>query len=183
MPGASGRAERSDAERNRSRILDVAATALAESAATTLHSIAKRAGVGQGTFYRHFPNRDALLLALHEHDVQALLAAAPGLLATHPPLEALRRWLDQLDRCARAEHGLSRAVEAATRADLAPEHHDRVHAAVTALLDAGRATGELRSDVDADDLLLLCGFLWHRSGGTRADHLLDVVLTGLRPTR
>ena len=83
---------RSDAELNRARIIEAAVAALATSSDATLNSIAKRAGVGQGTTYRHFPNREALLLAVYRQDVQTVIDAAPALLADYPPAEALRRW-------------------------------------------------------------------------------------------
>jgi AcrR family transcriptional regulator len=178
---AEGR--RSDAEQNRVRILEVARSALAESTDATLNSIARRAGVGQGTMYRHFPNREALLLALYRADVEALIEAAPALLAEHAPVEALRVWLDRLASYSRIKHGVAQAVEAATRADLSNEYYDRVAAAITSLLAAGRATGELRTDIDADDVLLLVGFLWRlddRAFHTRANRLLATVLDGLR---
>src|ERR1039458_2108969 len=79
---------RSDAEQNRARILAVARAALAESGEATLSSIAKLAGVGQGTMYRHFPTREVLLLAVYRQDVQAVIDAAPALLAGHPPAQA-----------------------------------------------------------------------------------------------
>ena len=71
---------RSDAEQNRARILEAARTALAESADASLNSIAKLAGVGPGTLYRHFPNREALMLAVYREDVRQLVEAAPALL-------------------------------------------------------------------------------------------------------
>src|ERR1700744_72945 len=96
---------RSDAEQNRARILAAAAAALAESSDATLNSIARRAGVGQGTMYRHFPNREALLLAVYRQDVQAVIDAAPALLAAHPPAEALRQWFGRLASYGRVKHG------------------------------------------------------------------------------
>src|ERR1700749_2255708 len=87
---------RADAEQNRARILAAATAALAESSDATLSSIARRAGVGQGTMYRHFPSREDLLLAVYRQDVQAVIDAAPTLLARYPPDEALRRWFDRL---------------------------------------------------------------------------------------
>jgi AcrR family transcriptional regulator len=177
---------RSDAEQNRARILEVARTALSASSDATLNSIAKLAGVGQGTMYRHFPSREALLLAVYRHDVQAVIDAAPALLAACPPAEALRRWLDRLASYGRIKHGVAAAVEAATRADLSSEYYGRVTAAITLLLEAGQQAGTLRPDVDADEVLLLVGFLWRIDNAgweARSDHLLTLVMDALRPPR
>jgi len=177
---------RSDAEQNRARILAAAAAALAESSDATLNSIARRAGVGQGTMYRHFPNREALLLAVYRQDVQAVIDAAPTLLARYPPDEALRRWFDRLASYGRIKHGVAEAVEAATRADLSSAWYEPVTGAITLLLAAGQAAGQIRADVDADEVLLLVGFLWRLDNDgweKRAAHLLDVVMDGLRPAR
>jgi AcrR family transcriptional regulator len=180
-----GRASpRADAERNRERILAVARTALTASKDVALSAIAKEAGVGQGTLYRHFPTREALLLAVYRYDVGELIDAAPALLAGHPPLDALRRWLDRLASYGRVKHGVSDAVRAATRAELAGEYYGEVIAAITLLLDAGKDAGMLRDDVDADEVLQLTSFLWRTDAGAdwprRSRHLLDLVLDGLR---
>jgi AcrR family transcriptional regulator len=175
---------RSDAEQNRERILSAARAALSASSDATMNSIAKLAGVGQGTMYRHFPTREALLLAVYHQDVRAVIDAAPALLAAHPPAEALRRWLDRLASYGRIKHGVAAAVEAATRADLSGAYYGQVIAAITLLLDAGRQAGVVRPDVDADDLLLLAGFLWRLDDAgfqARSRHLLGVLMDGLRP--
>jgi AcrR family transcriptional regulator len=174
---------RSDAEQNRARILDVARAALAESTDATLNSIAKKAGVGQGTMYRHFPNREALLLTLYRRDVEALIDAAPALLAEFAPVEALKVWLDRLAAYSRIKHGVAQAVEAATRADLSSQYYAPVAGAITLLLDAGKAAGELRDDIDADDVLLLVGFLWRLDDASfraRSGRMLATVLDGMR---
>lgn len=174
---------RADAEQNRARILEVARTALAASSDATLNSIAKLAGVGQGTMYRHFPNREALLLAVYRQDVRAVIDAAPALLAENPPSEALRLWFDRLASYGRIKHGVAEAVEAATRADLSSEYYGQVIAAITLLLDAGKAAGAVRPDVDADEVLLLLGFLWRIENAgweARSGHMLDLVMDGLR---
>lgn len=174
---------RSDAEQNRARIIDVARAALSVSSDATLNSIAKQAGVGQGTMYRHFPNREALLLAVYRHDVRALIDAAPALLADHPPATALRLWFDRLASYGRIKHGVAQAVEAATRADLSSEYYDQVIAAIALLLDAGQRDGVLRPDVDAEEVLLLVGFLWRiedTDWEKRSQHLLALVMDGLR---
>ncbi|SFW70035.1 TetR/AcrR family transcriptional regulator [Amycolatopsis australiensis] len=178
---------RADAEQNRERILDAARTALKASSAASLQSIAKAAGVGQGTLYRHFPSREALLLAVYRHDVGKLIDAAPALLARHPPAEALRRWFEQLAAYGRIKHGVADAVEAATRADLSGEFYEPVRAAITLLLDAGKTAGSVRPDVDAEDVLQLVSFLWRSDFGAdrkaRTAHLLTLVLDGLKPPR
>jgi AcrR family transcriptional regulator len=174
---------RSDAEQNRARILEVARTALAASSDATLNSIAKLAGVGQGTMYRHFPNREALLLAVYRHDVRTVIDAAPALLAANPPFEALRLWFNRLASYGRIKHGVAQAVEAATRADLSSEYYDQVVATITLLLDACKAADAVRSDVDADEVLLLVGFLWRIDNldwEARSRHMLDLVMDGLR---
>lgn len=175
---------RADAQQNREHILDVARAALTGSKDAALSAIAKQAGVGQGTLYRHFPTREALLLAVYRADVRALIDAAPALLAKYSPLDALRRWLDRLASYGRIKHGVSDAVQAATRAELAGEYYDDVVAAITLLLDAGKDAGVLRDDVDADELLQLTSFLWRNDAGPnwprRSRHLLDLVMDGLR---
>src|ERR1700753_562197 len=151
---------RSDAELNRLKILSAAVTALGESSDATMNAIARRAGVGQGTMYRHFPNREALLLAVYRQDVQAVVDAAPALLGQYPPDQALRRWFGRLASYGRIKHGVAQAVEAATRADLSSAWYGPVTGAITLLLEAGQAAGQIRGDVDADEVLLLVGFLW-----------------------
>ncbi len=175
---------RSDAELNRARIIEAAVAALATSSDATLNSIAKRAGVGQGTMYRHFPSREALLLAVYRQDVQAVIDAAPALLADYPPAEALRRWFGRLASYGRIKHGVAQAVEAATRADLSSAYYRPVTDAITLLLQAGQAAGQIRPDIDADEVLLLVGFLWRIDNDDwerRTTHLLDVVMDALRP--
>jgi AcrR family transcriptional regulator len=175
---------RADAEQNRERILEVARAALKASSDASLQSIAKAAGVGQGTLYRHFPSREALLIAVYRHDLDELVDAAPVLLREHMPEEALRRWFERLAAYGRIKHGVAQAVEAATRADLSGAYYEPVCGAITSLLDAGKAAGALREDVDAEDVLLLVGFLWRHDFGAerevRTRHLLSVVLDGLR---
>jgi len=175
---------RADAEQNRERILEVARTALKASSAASLQSIAKAAGVGQGTLYRHFPSREALLIAVYRHDLDELVDAAPVLLREHGPGEALRQWFERLAAYGRIKHGVAQAVEAATRADLSGEYYAPVCAAITLLLDAGKKAGTLREDVDAEDVLQLVGFLWRNDFGVereaRTRHLLTLVLDGLK---
>jgi AcrR family transcriptional regulator len=187
-PSRPGRpVRRADAELNRSRILDAARACLAESGEASMQAIAKRAGIGQGTLYRNFPTREALVLEVHRHDVANLVDAAPTLLADHPPREALRLWLDRLSTYGQIKRGLAGAFHAATYKQLAGEGYGPVIAAIAMLLDACKATGAVRQDVEAEEVLLLVGFLWRietDSGwAVRTARMLDLVMEGLAPTR
>ena len=105
---------RADARANRDRILDVARDALATDPAASLNSIAKAAGVGAGTLYRHFPSRESLVLGVYRKEIDTLVALAPALLAKHPPLQAFRIWCDRLAKFGRMKYGVADIVHAAT---------------------------------------------------------------------
>jgi AcrR family transcriptional regulator len=175
---------RADAARNRERILDAARaelTAADDINAVTMQSVAQKAGVGQGTLYRHFPTREDLVLAVYHADVERLIAAAAEFSAAHPPREAMRRWLAELAAYGRVKRGVSRVVlAAATRQAISERWRPLVLDAVQSLLDAGASAGELRSDLDAEDLWPLLGFLWQEPlPEGRAQRLVAVVLDGL----
>lgn len=150
-----------------------------------MQSIAKAAGVGQGTLYRHFPSREALLLEVYREDFDNLVGAAYGLLRAHPPLEALRLWLDELAVFGRRKHALASVLDAATRAELHSQQYAQIIDAIAAVLDAGKAAGTLRGDLRPDELLPLVSFLWQLD--TRRDdrvpHLLDIVVDGISAPR
>lgn len=175
---------RADAARNRERILTAARAALTTSADTdslSMHAVARAAGVGQGTLYRHFPTREDLVLAVYSTDVERLIAATAELSAAHPPLEAMRRWLVELAAYGRVKRGVSRIVlAAATQSAVAERWRPLVFDAVQLLLDAGARSGELRDDLDAADVWLLMGFLWQEAlPEERAERLVSVVLDAL----
>lgn len=174
---------RADATENRARIIRAARSAMAESDDVKLNAIAKQAGVGQGTLYRHFPTRDDLLAEVYRADVEELVATAPALLAVHQPLEALARWFDRVAAYARVKRGVFAAVEASVRRGLSADSHGPIGDAVTMLLDAGQADGTIRPDVDARDVILLIGYLSRldeAEADARGQHLLGVILDGLR---
>lgn len=175
------RAPRSDALENRARIIEAAQSAFAGDPSASLQAIARAACVGQGTMYRHFPDREALLLAVYRDELEALIAAAPLLLHEYGPLEALRRWFERLAADGRATGGASLAVEAATRAG---RHHPPVVAALDLLLRAGKEAGQVRPDAEAEEVLSLGSCLWRTDGGTpcpeRSTRMLTVIIDGLR---
>src|SRR5882757_7129786 len=105
---------RSDAQRNRERILEVALAELTRASDAPLSVIAKKAGVGQGTFYRNFPNREALVLEVYRHEVQQVAETAAQLLRTRPPDRALREWMDRLAQYGMAKAGLADALRSST---------------------------------------------------------------------
>ena len=174
---------RSDAQLNRQRILAAAHEALTASADASLNSIAKKAGVGPGTLYRHFPSREALVLAVYQADVQTLADFATELLTTHQPVQALRMWLDRVAAYGTANHSLAAALQSATSDGLTGATYDPVVAALRILLSACRQDDGILTDIDADDVLLLIGFLWRIDSGpdsaAQMTRLLDLVMTGL----
>jgi AcrR family transcriptional regulator len=175
---------RADAQHNRERILQAAHDAFAEAGDASLNSIAKKAGVGAGTLYRHFPTREALILAVYRHDVQQLVESVPALLATYPPLLALRLWFERLAAYVRIKHGLGDALHAATAKDIVSETYGPVTAAIGELLQACEAAGSIRPGLDPGDILLLMGFLWRtgpgEEGKAQAARLLDLAIGSLR---
>ncbi len=177
---------RADATQNRAAIIAAARAVIAVADEVRLNAIAKEAGVGQGTLYRHFPTREALLAEVYRQDVDDLVAAAPALLAEHAPLQALARWFDRVADYARVKRGVFAAVEVAVGQDLSARSHGPIGDALTLLLDAGKADGTIRPDIDARDVILLIGYLSRldeAEAHTRAHHLLGVILDGLRRPR
>jgi AcrR family transcriptional regulator len=174
---------RADAADNRARIIRTAREVIANADEIKLNAIAKQAGVGQGTLYRHFPTREDLLAEVYREDVDELVAAASALLAEHGPLTALARWFDRVVDYARVKRGVFAAVEAAVWQDLSAHSLGPIGDALTTLLDAGKADGTIRSDIDARDVILLIGYLTRLEQAewdARARHLLDIVLDGVR---
>ena len=176
---------RAHARQNRERILQAAWESLLESNDASLNSIAKKAGVGIGTLYRHFPTREALVLEVYRHEVEQSAAAAPALLARLDPLDALREWMERLAQYGMTKVGLADALaSAASHESLAAEAYEPIIGALALLLRANEAAGTIRPGLDPDDVLLMMGFLWRidpRSDWrTRSVRLLDLLIDGLR---
>jgi AcrR family transcriptional regulator len=179
-----GVAMRADALLNRERILDVAYPAFAQDPKVSLNTIAKLAGVGAGTLYRHFPTREDLLLAVYQQEIQSLVAAVRDVLAEHPPLDAFRVWLLRLADLVRVKHGLGEALQTAAAQHVVNATAPPVTAAVGVLLETCEQAGEVRAGIDPADVLLLMGCLWRvepgEAGQQQARRLLELAIHGLR---
>ena len=175
---------RADARANRDRLIDVARRALAADPAASLHSIARAAGVGQGTLYRHFPTREALLLAVYHQDVEALVALAPALLAAHPPLDAFHLWCERFAQYGRWKQGISAMLHSAmSDKDFDTTYWPMVDA-VRQLLVAGQDAGAIQPGFDGEDVLRLLAPVMQLpatpEGEARAGRLLALIFRGLQ---
>jgi AcrR family transcriptional regulator len=179
--------QRKAAARNRAAILEVARDLFAESPAVSMNEIAKRAGVGAGTLYRHFPTREDLILAIYRHDVDKLVASVDGLLAELTADKAFVAWFETLAAYIRVKHGLGEALHNAAIQNAINETYAPVTAAVAKLLDACVAQGTVRAGLDPADVLLLMGFLWrvapNNEGIAQGRRLINIVFNGLHPCR
>ena len=174
---------RADARANRDRILEAARAALAVDPEASLTSIAKTAGVGQGTLYRHFPSREALVLGVYRKEIDALVALAPTLLAEHQALQAFRLWCDRLVQFGRMKYGVADMLHAAISDQDIHETYWPMVGAVRRLMDACEGSGAIRPGGNAEDVLMLLAVLWrippNSAGRERANRLLALVFRGL----
>jgi AcrR family transcriptional regulator len=184
------RKTRTDARRNRERILEVAKEAFARSGAnTSLDDVARQAGVGAGTLYRHFPTRDALLEAVYHTEVGKLAAAERELSAKLAPVEALRAWMMLFVDYIAAKHIIAPALNTIVGGPSKVYEASRaqVSGAIETLVKRAIKSGDIRKDLDAFDLLrALIGVSnvasspdWQQS----AKRLVDILILGSRPIR
>ncbi|MBW8736295.1 MAG: TetR/AcrR family transcriptional regulator [Streptomyces turgidiscabies] len=177
---------RSDAQRNRERILEVATEELTHRPDVPLSTIAKKACVGQGTFYRNFPNREALVLEIYRHEMRQVAENATQLLEQLPPQEALRTWMDRLAEFAMTKAGLADAIRLVTSTPGGPAKPSPASVADAAdlLLRTNEEAGTIRPGVTIDDFMLAIAGLWQiapaEDSHSRATRLLDLVMDGLR---
>src|SRR6476661_1772187 len=150
------RAQRADACRNRDRLLVVASEAFTTSGVeTSLEKIAKTAGVGIGTLYRHYPTRDALVEAVYRHNIDLLVEQAAELSATRPADEALAEWMQRFVGYVGVKKGLATYLKSVVSADsdLFESTHAKVRETVDGLVSAAAEAGAIRSGVDGMALL------------------------------
>ena len=178
---------RADAERNRNRLIEVAKAAFADiGPEVSLEEIARIAGVGIGTLYRHFPTRGAMLEAVYRREVTQIAEAAARLLETKTPVEALRAWMGLLIDYIATKKIIAPALNSLTggTAELFASSGVLIKSAVSLLVDRAVAAGEIRRDIDPIDLLYaLVGFAnannapgWEPS----ARRLIDILIAGLK---
>jgi AcrR family transcriptional regulator len=184
---SSDRPMRADAARNREQLLAAAVAAFSrEGPEVTLESIARAAGVGIGTLYRHFPSREALVDAAYRSELARLCDAVPGLLAASPADQALRQWMAMFLEYMTTKRGMSEALRMVIASGGNPfaESRSRLLGAFGALLAAGADQGSLRADVDPADLMASVSGVSLAAGdpGQRdqAGRLLDLLMDGLR---
>ena len=184
---ATIRRPRADAVRNRERVLEAAkAVFSAGGPDASLEAVAKRAGVGIGTLYRHFPTREALFEAVYRREVQQLGELAEALKSEASPVDALRRWLKCNVEFVATKKGMSAALALAmhSSSELTAYSFERLTKAVGALLERAVAAGEIRSDISPEDLLrALVGMCYlHDQPGWQNSvvRLVDVFVDGLR---
>ena len=182
------RKPRADAQRNRERLMAVANAGFAEVGPdVSLDEIARRAGVGIGTLYRHFPTREALVEAVYRHEVDQLAEAATRLSGALRPGEALHEWMRLFVDYITAKKVIVAALAsvAGSATALYAVSGERIMAAIHLLVDRARASGDIRGDVDPKDLLrALIGFTYGTpSPGWEASarRLIDIFMDGLRP--
>ncbi|HEY1730584.1 MAG TPA: TetR/AcrR family transcriptional regulator [Terriglobales bacterium] len=185
----AARKPRADAQRNRDRILEIAKEAFTRSGANiSLDDVAKQAGVGPGTLYRHFPTRDALLEAVYRTEVEKLAAAEAKFAATMPPLEALRAWMLLFVDYIAAKQIIAPALNTIVGgpSKLFEASGDLIKGAIRALVDRAIRSGDIRPDLDPFDLLrALVGVSnvasvpdWPQS----AKRLVEILILGSRPS-
>jgi AcrR family transcriptional regulator len=186
-PEPRSRRPRADAERNRQRLLEAAKASFAKSgAATSLEEIARVAGVGIGTLYRHFPTRDALVEHVYREALDRLSADAERLAKTHPPLEALRQWLllfiDYISTKKLMADLL--ASLAGGPAALYAASGPRLKKAIADLVEHAKANGDIQFEGEPFDLLMAVGGLGYGNAAPgwekRARQMVDILIAGLK---
>ncbi len=184
------RRPRKDAQLNRERILEVAKTAFTRhGAGASLDEIAKQAGVGAGTLYRHFPTRDALIEAVYRSEVEKLAAAETRLAAAMPPIDALRAWMLLLVDYIAAKHIIAPALNSVVGGPsrLYESSRSLIQGAMESLVQRAKESGDIRRDTDASDLLRAMigvslvgsGPDWQQS----AKRLVDILIAGSSPAK
>ncbi|MDX8481702.1 TetR/AcrR family transcriptional regulator [Mesorhizobium sp. VK24D] len=178
---------RADAKRNRDKLVEVAAQAFASDGVdASLEEIAKRAGVGIGTLYRHFPTREHLVEVVYRREVEGLCQAADELAREHPADVALELWMQRFVDYIATKRGLATSLRVllTTNSTLFSDTSGRVSGAMRGLVEAAAASGKIRADVDASDVLHALGGIYSAPNTPdwreRSGRLVKLLMDGLR---
>jgi AcrR family transcriptional regulator len=187
MPAAESRKPRADSARNRQLLIDAAKEGFAElGLSVSLEEIARRAGVGIGTLYRHFPSREAVVEAVYRREVEQLAHAAPQLLETSSPAEALHQWMHLFIDYIATKRLIAPSLAAAAgrTPSLYASSVELITNALTTLLKRAVISGEVRKDIDPADLLrAMVGVSYGNPDAgweASARRLIDLLMDGLR---
>jgi AcrR family transcriptional regulator len=188
-PPPPSRKPRSDAKRNRDRILEVAKEVFTrDGAAASLDDIARRSGVGNATLYRHFPSRDALIEAVYRSEVEKLAVAEQRFATTLPPLEALRAWMLLFIDHVAAKTLIIPAMNTVAGGSMRLIEGSRslIHTAFVASVKRAIASGDLRADTDPNDFLRALVGVFHTTASPgweqSARRLVNILIAGSRRT-
>ncbi|TMV47928.1 TetR/AcrR family transcriptional regulator, partial [Thioclava sp. BHET1] len=183
------RALRSDAQRNRDRLLGVAAEVFAERGTqASLEEIARRADVGIGTLYRHFPSRDHLIAATYRREIDRLCTAAEELCGTLPSDEALSQWMQVAIGYMATKRGMADSLKLLMQKDetFFAETAGRLKPLITGMLERARTEGTIRSDVDFDDFMHVFSAIYSTPDRPdwrqRTSKMATVLIDGMRNT-
>jgi AcrR family transcriptional regulator len=176
--------QRQAAARNRVAIIEAAHELFANNPLMPLSEVAKRAGVGAGTLYRHFPSREDLILAAYQHDIERLTIAVDEILARQASAKAaFIEWFETLSAYIRIKHGLGDALHSAAAQDVISDSWTPATAAVGKLVDACVAEGTIAPGHDPADIILLMSFLWRvpddDKGVAQGRRLISKVFAGI----
>ena len=178
---------RADARRNRDRLVAAAASAFGtEGVDTSLEAIARSAGVGIGTLYRHFPTREALIEVVYCREVEALVAAADDLSRSQPADEALAQWMQRFVDYIAAKRGMGESLKIlfVSKSPLFAETSGLIPLALKGLVDRAVAAGAIRADADSGDVLHALSSVYAAASGPdwreRSRRLVRLLMDGLR---
>jgi AcrR family transcriptional regulator len=186
-PSSSAKALRADARRNRDKLIEVAASAFAEHGVeASLEEIARRAGVGIGTLYRHFPTREHLVEVVYRREVELLCAAADELARGERPDVALEEWMQRFVGYIATKRGMANSLRLllATKSELFAKASGKVPQAMHRLVEAAAAGGYIRKDVESSDVLHALSGIYSAPDSPhwreRSRRLVRLLMHGLR---
>jgi AcrR family transcriptional regulator len=186
-PKTTSLKQRADARRNREKLVEVAAAAFAEKGVeASLEDIARQAGVGIGTLYRHFPTREHLVEVVYRRELESLAAAAGELAQKYPSDQALEEWMRRFVSYMAAKRGMAASLKilASSNSRLFADGFGQVRSALEGLLQTAASQGLIRRDIDTTDLMHAMSSIYSMPDSPewsdRAHRLIGLLTDGLR---